>query len=87
MQSYQIHLLRHGVTAANLYGQYIGRTDVPLAPEGIEALKKLAATGAYPKAEVYYTSPRLRCIQSMQDVYKRQAGWLCRGAYGGICWP
>lgn len=69
MQSYQIHLIRHGVTTANLDGQYIGRTDVPLAPEGIAELKKLAATGAYPKAEVYYTSPRLRCIQSMNILY------------------
>lgn len=69
MQSYQIHLIRHGITAANLNGQYIGRTDLPLAPDGVRALQVLAAKGGYPEGDVYYTSPRLRCIQTMNLLY------------------
>ena len=40
MKSYQIHLIRHGMTQANLQGRYIGSTDVPLSQEGIEQLKQ-----------------------------------------------
>ena len=39
MQSYTIHLIRHGVTQGNLLGQYIGSTDLPLAQEGIDRLR------------------------------------------------
>ena len=41
MKSYTIHLIRHGITEGNLLGQYIGRTDSPLAAEGIRALQDL----------------------------------------------
>ena len=38
MKSYTIHLIRHGVCEGNLEGRYIGRTQSPLAQEGIQAL-------------------------------------------------
>lgn len=72
MKTYQIHLLRCGLTDANLDGRYIGRTDAPLSAESIADLKKLQARGGYPEAEVYYTSPRLRCIQTMNLLYPGQ---------------
>ena len=72
MKSYQIHLIRHGLTAANLAGQYIGRTDAPLTAQGIRELQALQNTGGYPAGDVYYTSPRLRCIQTMNILYPGQ---------------
>ena len=35
MKSYQIHFIRHGATAANREGRYVGVTDTPLSQEGI----------------------------------------------------
>ena len=69
MQSYVIHLIRHGVTEGNLLGQYIGSTDLPLAPEGIERLRKLRAAGGYPAAQAYFTSPMQRCRETLELLY------------------
>ena len=42
MKTYKIHLIRHGMTDANILGTYIGnRTDMPLSPEGVRELKNL----------------------------------------------
>ena len=68
MQSYLIHLIRHGVTEGNLRGRYIGSTDVPLAEEGKKRLLDLRAKGGYPTAKAYFSSPLLRC---------RQIAWNC----------
>ena len=75
MKSYTIHLIRHGITEGNLLGQYIGRTDSPLAAEGIRALQDLKEKYKYPEAQAYYCSPMSRCIAvsyTHLDVYKRQ---------------
>ncbi len=69
MQSYTIHLIRHGVTEGNLLGQYIGSTDLPLAREGIDRLRKLAERGGYPTAQAYYCSPLLRCRETLSLLY------------------
>ena len=72
MKTYQIHLIRCGVTDANTDGRYIGRTDVPLSAEGIAQLKRIQARGGLPEADVYYTGPRLRCIQTMNVLFPGQ---------------
>ena len=45
MRTYQLHLIRHGLTEGNLKGLYVGSgTDLPLCPEGaaqLEALRNL----------------------------------------------
>ncbi len=69
MKSYTIHLIRHGVTAGNLLGQYVGSTDLPLAPEGISQLRKLKENTPYPQAQVYYCSPLKRCVESLSVLY------------------
>ncbi len=69
MKSYTIHLIRHGITQGNLLGQYIGRTDLPLAKEGIAQLEKLKIRSPYPTAQVYYTSPLKRCLQTLNILY------------------
>lgn len=69
MKTYQIHLIRHGITDGNLKGQYIGRTDVPLAQEGIEQLEKYREKYSYPQADAYFISPMLRCRQTLEILY------------------
>ena len=69
MQSYLIHLIRHGVTEGNLRGQYIGSTDMPLAEEGKKRLLDLRAKGGYPTAKAYFSSPLLRCRQTLDVLY------------------
>ena len=69
MKSYTIHLIRHGIAEGNLKGQYIGRTDSPLAEEGIRQLEELCHAYPYPTAQVYYTSPLSRCVQTLEVLY------------------
>lgn len=58
-------LIRHGKTAGNLEGRYIGRTDEPLSPTGLRAL----AGKGYPRAAAVYCSPLLRCRQTAELLY------------------
>lgn len=70
MKSYVIHLIRHGLTNGNLLGQYIGRTDLPLAPEGVARIRELKKQNAYPSAaQVCYTSPLRRCVETLNLIY------------------
>ena len=74
MQSYVIHLIRHGVCKGSQEGRYVGRTDSPLSPEGRKKLEQLRRTGGYPKAQVYFTSPLLRCRQTLAILYPEAKG-------------
>ncbi|XOQ47311.1 MAG: Alpha-ribazole phosphatase [Eubacteriales bacterium] len=69
MKSYTIHFIRHGLTEGNLLGQYIGSTDLPLADEGVAQLENLKRLYTYPKAQIYYCSPMLRCVQTLRILY------------------
>ncbi|MBO5020458.1 MAG: histidine phosphatase family protein, partial [Clostridia bacterium] len=70
MKTYKIHLIRHGITDANLTGRYIGnRTDLPLCPEGVKQLKTIAEQKQYPYIEKLYSSPMLRTRQSAAIIY------------------
>lgn len=61
-------LIRHGKTAGNLDGRYIGRTDEPLCPDGIQALN----LKSYPQAAAIYCSPLLRCRETAALLYPGQ---------------
>lgn len=69
MKTYQIHLIRHGLTDENEKGKYIGSTDVPLSKKGIELLKKYSEEYDYPGAPIVYSSPLQRCIQTAGILY------------------
>ena len=63
-----VYLIRHGLTAGNREKRYIGwRTDEPLCPEGIEALRGVQA----PPAELVFSSPLRRCLQTAEILYPR----------------
>lgn len=69
MKTYQIHLIRHGMTAENISGAYIGTTDVPLSKDGIDKLKEYNETFEYPGTPILYSGPLLRCIQTCNIIY------------------
>ena len=70
MRTLKIHLIRHGATDANYDGRYIGcKTDLPLAPEGLNELRMLKDDIDYPEIERRYSSPMLRCRQTGAVLY------------------
>ncbi|MCQ2448713.1 MAG: histidine phosphatase family protein [Clostridia bacterium] len=70
MRTLKIHLIRHGMTDANLQGRYIGcKTDLPLNPEGVDELRLLRENNDYPAVDRVYTSPMLRCKQTAGVLY------------------
>ena len=69
MKTYKIHLIRHGQTEANETGAYIGRTDLPLSPLGVNELLEMKKVFTYPFASRFYVSPLTRCKQTLQVLY------------------
>lgn len=69
MKSYVIHLIRHAPCEGNLEGRYIGRTESPLAMEGVKALVELKKKYAYPKARAFFASPSTRCVDTLKILY------------------
>ena len=71
----RILLIRHGQTAGNLQGRYVGRTDEDLCPEGIRKLhrlirsKKLAAVTENLPLKGLFASPMKRCVQTAQILF------------------
>ena len=50
MKTFKLHLIRHGMTAGNLQGLYIGSgTDIPLCDEGRAQLNELKERFEYPQ--------------------------------------
>ena len=69
MKTFKIHLIRHGLTEGNLKQQYIGSTDLPLAAAGVAELKRLKEEADYPRVDLLYSSPMLRCKQTAAILY------------------
>ena len=62
----ELILIRHGKTAGNLLGRYIGsRTDEPLCGEGREGL----AGKQLPEVERLYVSPMKRCVETAEILW------------------
>ena len=69
--THKLVLIRHAMTAGNLAGQYIGRTDQPLCEAGIAQAR--AAAAAVPTVGRVYCSPMLRCRQTAEILYSNHA--------------
>lgn len=66
----KIYLIRHGKTKGNLERRYIGSTDEPLCPQGIEELLQKRTLKIYPASpEKLAVSPMLRCRQTAQLLF------------------
>lgn len=72
MKTYKIHLVRHGITDANLNGTYLGREDMPVNDKGIEELKYLKEKFTYPDVEAVFVSPLQRCKQTASILFPQK---------------
>ncbi len=79
MKNYSIYLIRHGSTDANETGQYIGSTDMPLSHKGKENLRYFKKKYSYPQAELYYTSPLVRCVETTKILYPKSSPIVING--------
>lgn len=79
MKAYHIFLLRHGMTQANKEGRYVGRTDVPLSDEGEEQIIDLGNRYRYPDVDAFYSSPLIRCTQTLKLLYPYAKPTLVQG--------
>lgn len=68
-QKADLHFIRHGITKSNLEGRYTGFADVPLCEDGFARIKKLKEKFIYPEASVFFSSPLLRCKQTLSVIY------------------
>lgn len=64
MKTLTLYFFRHGETAANTEGRYIGTTDEPITMQSADMLEKFQKDGVYPSIEALYASPLKRCLQS-----------------------
>ena len=63
MKTFKLHLIRHGMTAGNLQGLYIGSgTDIPLCDEGRAQLKELKERFEYPQVDTVFSLAPERTI-------------------------
>ena len=79
MKTFKLHLIRHGITAGNLQGLYIGSgTDLPLCDEGRAQLADLKERFAYPQVDTVFSSPAAACGGDRQHPVPRG----CPPVYG-----
>ena len=72
MKTFKLHLIRHGVTAGNLQGLYIG-TDIPLCDEGRAQLAELKERFEYPQVDTVFSSPMLRAVETANILFPNAA--------------
>lgn len=65
----KLTLIRHGITEGNLRRLYYGKSDLPLDPAGVDALRELMKTHRYPTAAHYCTSGMRRTEQTFALIY------------------
>lgn len=68
----RLTLIRHGTTLSNKEGRYLGKTDEALSPDGISALEKSVADRIYPTADVLFSGPMKRCLETAGILYPGQ---------------
>lgn len=68
----RIYLARHALSVSNDEGTWTGQQNVGLSARGIKAQKELNLRFAYPKADVYFSSPLTRCLETLYLIYQRK---------------
>ncbi len=72
----KICLIRHAQSLANAANVWTGQRDIPLSPQGAEEQREICARFSYPGAELYFSSPLLRCTQSLEIIYGRSPDYI-----------
>ena len=74
MKTFKLHLIRHGITAGNLQGLYIGSgTDIPLCDEGRAQLAELKERFEYPQVDTVFSSPLMRAVETANILFPNAA--------------
>lgn len=74
VKTFKLHLIRHGLTAGNLEGLYIGSgTDLPLCDEGRAQLRDLQARFVYPQVDTVFSSPLARAVETANLLFSAAA--------------
>ena len=64
MNTFRIHLIRNGLTRANIEGIYCGTTDLSLCEQGRSELHALVEEYSYPYTDILYVSPLARARET-----------------------
>jgi broad specificity phosphatase PhoE len=67
-------LVRHGQTVANAEGRFISKTDPGLDPVGSRQVQRLSQALGSVAIGVVMSSPRRRCLETMEGIEAAQAG-------------
>lgn len=74
MKTFKLHLIRHGITQANLDGTYAGGgLDIPLCEEGRQELLGLRQRFQYPVVGTVFSSPMKRALQTADLLFEHAA--------------
>ena len=68
----QLTLIRHGETLSNREGRYLGKTEESLSEEGIHKLREAVNAGDYPAADLLFSGPMKRCLETAGILYPGQ---------------
>lgn len=67
---YRLHFIRHALTQGNVEHRFVGVTDIPALPKGLDTIREYKAEGMYPNVSQVYVSPLLRCRQTAEVIYE-----------------
>lgn len=72
----KIYLIRHAQSVTNECMIWTGQTDAKLSESGVKEIERVVALFKYPEAELYCSSPMLRCTHTLELIYGRKADIL-----------
>lgn len=65
----ELVLIRHGKTQSNSEHRYLGKTEENLSQKGRAELMKAIEQKQYPDAELVFSSPMQRCLETAKMIY------------------
>lgn len=76
---FNVYFIRHGISVANEERIIAGWCDTPLSNSGIKQLEALKKEIIYPQADLYFSSPLIRAIDTMKILYEAVDYSLLKG--------
>ncbi|MCD7835706.1 MAG: histidine phosphatase family protein, partial [Lachnospiraceae bacterium] len=78
-RKYKLYIIRHGATAGNLEGRYVGQTDEGLLEEAKIKLREVSAGLSLQRPDIVLTSPLKRCIETAELLFPDAARVMVDG--------